>query len=99
MRVVLQAGSWSLSFWLKVLEAPTPGFRTLFYKGDGQQQRTPSAWFLPNEHRLTIRASVEGAPDVGAYVRVMPPAWGWLLRRGVMYLVSWRREDVGLPQV
>ena len=54
-----------MGLWLRLLEAPTGQHHTLFYKGDGHLQRTPSAWLLPHTHRFTLRASVEGTPDLG----------------------------------
>lgn len=61
-------GSWSLGMWVLLLEGPTGQHRTLFYKGEGQGDRTPSAWLLPASNRLTLRASVEGSPDLGEWV-------------------------------
>ncbi|KAL4177051.1 hypothetical protein KRP22_001987 [Phytophthora ramorum] len=60
------AGSWSLSFWVFLTEDSTGSFRTLFFNGDGEhQQRTPSAWWKPDERRLVLRLSTNTNADVG----------------------------------
>jgi len=59
------SGSWSLGFWLFLMEGPTGNFRTLFYKGDDKQARTPSAWLLPDSNKMTIRASGTDYADLG----------------------------------
>ncbi|OWZ16842.1 Suppressor of lin-12 [Phytophthora megakarya] len=59
-------GSWSLSFWVFLTEDSTGSFRTLFFNGDGNnQQRTPSAWWKPDERRLVLRVSTNTSSDVG----------------------------------
>ncbi|KAJ8540735.1 hypothetical protein ON010_g12493 [Phytophthora cinnamomi] len=59
-------GSWSLSFWVFLTEDSTGSFRTLFFNGDGRhEQRTPSAWWMPNERRLVLRVSTNSSTDVG----------------------------------
>lgn len=61
-----RSGSWSLSFWLFLTEDSTGSFRTLFFHGDGAlEQRTPSAWWKPDERRLVLRVSTTNDPDVG----------------------------------
>lgn len=67
--------SWSISFWIYLLNdtsSETDRFRTLFYKGDGTINRTPSVWLEPrNLHdgtdKLTIRVSSESDPDFGMF--------------------------------
>jgi len=59
-------GSWSLSLWVFLTEDSTGDFRTLFFNGDGEgQQRTPSAWWKPDERRLVLRVSTNASADVG----------------------------------
>lgn len=61
-----RVGSWSLSFWAFLTEDATGSFRTLFFHGDGAlEQRTPSAWWKPDERRLVLRVSTATDPDVG----------------------------------
>ncbi|KAE8986182.1 hypothetical protein PR001_g22666 [Phytophthora rubi] len=58
--------SWSLSFWVFLTEDSTGSFRTLFFNGDGRnEQRTPSAWWMPDERRLVLRVSTNSSADVG----------------------------------
>ncbi|GMF29040.1 unnamed protein product [Phytophthora fragariaefolia] len=60
------AGSWSLSCWVFLTEDSTGSFRTLFFNGDGQhEQRTPSAWWMPDQRRLVLRVSTITDADVG----------------------------------
>lgn len=56
-----------MSMWVKILEDPTGSHRTIFYKGktDGGEERTPSAWLLPDQNRVAIRVSTRSAPDKG----------------------------------
>ena len=58
--------SWAISFWIRLLEAPTGHFRTLFYKGDANGAgpgRTPSAWLLQQNNHITLRVSTETDAD------------------------------------
>lgn len=78
--------SWSISFWLRLLEGPTGNYRSLFYKGQtavpGDStpvQRTPSAWLQPNSNRLVLRASTVRNPDEGASSTVDLPTNQWVL--------------------
>jgi hypothetical protein len=62
----LENGSWSLSFWIKIIEGPNGNYRSLFYKGNGNDmERTPSAWLQPNSMRLSIRVSTIENKDYG----------------------------------
>lgn len=70
---------WTLAFWLYLEEPqmPPPEFRTLFYKGVGNQ-RTPSAWLLPNSRNVALRASTMHDPDVGATSELELPVREWV---------------------
>lgn len=72
-------GSFSVSFWLRLLEGPTGRFRAFFYKGDGNDpNRTPSAWLLPTSSRLAIRASTAASPDLGTDTTLSLPLDQWV---------------------
>ncbi|KAF4141632.1 Sel1 repeat [Phytophthora infestans] len=72
-------GSWSLSFWVFLTEDSTGNFRTLFFNGDGEnQQRTPSAWWKPDERRLVLRVSTNTSNDVGMDSHVELPLHEWV---------------------
>ncbi|CAN0015334.1 unnamed protein product, partial [Sphacelaria rigidula] len=59
-------GSWSLGFWIYLLEDPTDSYRPLFYKGHGDETgRTPSAWLSPHSNRITLRVTTNTNPDIG----------------------------------
>ena len=58
-------GSWSVSFWVFPREGANGKHRTLFYKGKAGGHRTPSAWFLPDSNRITMRISSEESMDEG----------------------------------
>eukprot|EP00903_Cladosiphon_okamuranus_P018769 g17268.t2 len=60
-------GSWSIAFWIYLVDLPTGSFRGLFYKGDGGEMgRTPSAWLCPDSNRIALRVTSETNPDIGA---------------------------------
>ncbi|ETN02359.1 hypothetical protein PPTG_16578 [Phytophthora nicotianae INRA-310] len=72
-------GSWSLSFWVFLTEDSTGSFRTLFFNGDGEnQQRTPSAWWKPDERRLVLRVSTNTSTDIGLDSRNELPLNEWI---------------------
>jgi hypothetical protein len=51
-------GSWTLSFWVFLPdEGDGVAHRTLFYKGLGGDERTPSVWLLPSSRRMSIQVS------------------------------------------
>lgn len=59
-------GSWSMSFWMLSTQDSTGKFRTLFFNGDGSgEQRTPSAWWKPDERKLVLRVSTNASLDIG----------------------------------
>lgn len=65
----IEKGTWSMTFWIKIIESPNGNFRTLFYKGNGNDlERTPSAWLQPNSMRLSIRVSTIDNLDHGKYI-------------------------------
>ncbi|KAG3189597.1 hypothetical protein PC128_g11677 [Phytophthora cactorum] len=71
--------SWGLSFWVFLTEDSTGSFRTLFFNGDGEnQQRTPSAWWKPDERRLVLRVSTNTSADVGLDSRDELPLNEWI---------------------
>ena len=60
----LQAqGNWSMSFWLFLFrddndrEEGDGGFRGLFYKGPDAKQRTPAAWLITPNFRITSKVA------------------------------------------
>lgn len=63
----LSLGTWSLSFWIRLIEAPTGAFRALLYKGDitgvDSFQRTPSIWLRPDSNHLSLRFSTASFHD------------------------------------
>ncbi len=63
-----QAGAWSVSMWLFLLErASAENFGSLLFKGTGQDQlRTPSIWMLPGGRQVCLRLSTVLAADAGA---------------------------------
>lgn len=56
---------WAFSMWLWMEQAGTGEYRTLFYTGNGDGRRTPSAWLSPDSGKLLLRASVDGNWDIG----------------------------------
>lgn len=81
----MQKGTWSLSFWVRLLEGPTGSFRPLFYKGDiSGLERTPSAWLLPNSNRMTVRASMIENKDIGRDSSIVFPTDEWVFLSFVM---------------
>lgn len=67
----LQAqGNWSMSFWLFPFRDDNEGegegeggFRGLFFKGPDSKQRTPAAWLITPEFRITSKASTIPSPN------------------------------------
>lgn len=63
----LRSGTWSLSLWIRLVEAPTGAYRALAFRGDpsgADPRRTPSLWLLPASNHVTLRLSTAAAPDV-----------------------------------
>ena len=46
--------------------------RGIFWKGFGNNHRTPSAWLIPNENRVTFRVSTTAAREVWGTSTVGP---------------------------
>jgi hypothetical protein len=63
-----QTASWSLAFWLNLLEDSSGHYRPLFFKSHGGPERTPSAWLLPDSNRITLRATTAEEADLGRFV-------------------------------
>eukprot|EP00935_MAST-01C_sp_MAST-1C-sp1_P000630 g630.t1 len=70
-------GSWSFGFNYYLAEGSTGKFRSFFYKGDGHKHRTPSAWLMPQDNRLTLRVSTEVSFDVGLESKNPLPLQRW----------------------
>ena len=71
-------GSFSISFWIRLLESATGKFRALFYKGDGvSPNRTPSAWLIPTSNRVALRSTTKDTPDLGADTTISIPNDQW----------------------
>jgi hypothetical protein len=68
------ASSWSVSFWAWIRDGPSGDFRSLLHKGTvGDDNRTPSAWLMPNDMRLAIRVSTSAEANLGTEsVRELP---------------------------
>jgi hypothetical protein len=60
-----------------MVDPPNGMFRALFYKGDGKENRTPSAWFLPTTNRFALRATAETNPDMGSDSTLFLPMKSW----------------------
>ena len=43
--------------WIMLLEDATGAHRSLFYKGIGNDHRTPSIWLLPSTNQLSFQLS------------------------------------------
>ena len=74
-------GSWSLSFWAYFLDSSSrSGHRVLFFHGhgDGDQSRTPSAWFDSDSERLLLRCSDAEMPDIGGTSVGAVPVRKWV---------------------
>jgi hypothetical protein len=41
------------------------GYRGIFWKGFGNNHRTPSAWLVPKSNRVTFRVSTTSAREAG----------------------------------
>jgi hypothetical protein len=66
---VQTTGSWSISFWIRLLEIPTGAYRSLLYKGSSDNiQRTPSVWLLPDSNKFTVRVSTDENSDAGTLI-------------------------------
>jgi hypothetical protein len=52
-------------------------FRGIFWKGRGNQDRTPSAWLTPRTNRVTFRASTTGAREVWGTTKRSIPVRRW----------------------
>jgi hypothetical protein len=71
-------GSFSVSFWMRLLDSAAGNFRAFFYKGDGNDpNRTPSAWLIPTSNRLAIRSTTADTPDLGADTTLSIPLNQW----------------------
>ena len=71
-------GSFSVSFWTRLLDEPTGSFRAFFYKGNGvDANRTPSVWLLPTCNRLALRVTTVDSPDLGADTTLSIPLNQW----------------------
>eukprot|EP00899_Mesostigma_viride_P027807 jgi/Mesvir1/8210/Mv12501-RA.1 len=56
-----------------ILGRPSESFRTIFWKGQHNNDRTPSMWLMPGGNRVTYRVSTASAHDVyGESVAELP---------------------------
>lgn len=62
----LRSGTWSLSLWIRLVEAPTGAYRALVFRGDpsgADPRRTPSLWLLPASNHVSLRLSTAAHAD------------------------------------
>jgi hypothetical protein len=71
------AVAWSMSALVWLWDGPTGEHRSLFYKGSGKDNRTPSAWLLPDAMKLAVRVSHAAETNEGAdtTVALRPREW------------------------
>jgi len=56
-------GCFTLTLALHPTEPPNRFYRTILYKGNGNQDRTPSLWFVPHRNQVTYRVTTnQSAP-------------------------------------
>jgi hypothetical protein len=53
----LRAEGIGIMLWIMLLEDSTGAYRSLVYKGIGNDHRTPSIWLLPSTNQLTFQLS------------------------------------------
>lgn len=67
-----ERGAWSLALWLNILPNPLDGsvfeakHRVLFYKGKGNDDRTPTVAILSGTNRFRTMVSTSDEADLGA---------------------------------
>jgi hypothetical protein len=52
-----EAREFSISFWIFVIGEPLTGFRTIFHKGNGRSEFTPTVMLWPHTNRLHVVVS------------------------------------------
>jgi hypothetical protein len=67
---------WSLSAWLWLWDGPSGSPRNVFYKGSGDN-RTPSAWLLPDVMKMALRVTSPRDINLGADSTVDLPVRTW----------------------
>jgi TPR repeat protein len=91
--------SWSFSMWAYFLSYETKNKnRLFFYRGTGDQSRTPSAWFDINSNKLLLRCSTSSEADIGAASISSIPIQEWVHLAFVFSNHSFLKlQEVGRP--